>query len=135
MRNTYCAITAAIIVAATPRLLLADAPAAPPPAVPALSDLLTGWGLTVSGDVAASYYHSNRYPSDSDFGTREFDNNHDSFQLDEAGLQIGYQPKSGIGAFVDFIAGTDAQILNGSEGSSGSSVDLRQGYLQYVTAP
>jgi hypothetical protein len=68
MRNTTRAITAAVIVAIAPRLLLAaDAPAAPAtppaPAVPGLSDLLTSWGLTTSGDIAASYYHSNGYPS------------------------------------------------------------------------
>jgi hypothetical protein len=135
MRNMTRAITAAVIVAITPRLLLAaDAPAAAPapPAVPALADLLTGWGLTVSGDVAASYYHSNGYP-----GTtwRAFDQDHDSFQLDEAGLQIGYQPKTGVGAFVDVIAGTDAQILSNNEGGSGTSVDVRQAYLQYATGP
>jgi hypothetical protein len=141
MRNTTRAITAAVIVAIAPRLLLAaDAPAAAPaaPAVPALSDLLTAWGLTVSGDAAASYYHSNGYPGSE---WRGFDQDHDSFQLDEAGLQIGYQPKQGIGAFVDVIAGTDAQILNENESvtksgyTSASSIDVRQAYLQYATGP
>ena len=133
MRNTTCAITAAVIVAITPRLLLAaDAPAAPAaPAVPALSDLLTGWGLTTSGEFAASYYHSNGYPG----GYHAFDEDHDTLQLDEAGLQLGYQPKQGIGGFVDIIAGTDAQILNAAEGNSASYVGLRQGYLQYATGP
>jgi hypothetical protein len=133
MRNTTRAVAAAVIVAITPRLLLAaDAPAAPPPPpVPALADLLTGWGLTVSGDFAASYYHSNGYPG----GYHAFDEDHDSFQLDEAGLQIGYQPKQGIGGFVDVIAGTDAQILNTAEDNSAGYVGLRQGYLQYATGP
>ncbi len=141
MRNSTRAITAAVIVAIAPRLLLAaDAPAAAPaaPAVPALSDLLTGWGLTTSGEFAASYYHSNGYPGPT---WRGFDQSHDSFQLDEAGLQIGYQPKSGIGGFVDVIAGTDAQLLNENESvtksgyTSASSVDARQAYLQYATGP
>jgi Putative beta-barrel porin-2, OmpL-like. bbp2 len=135
MRNTTRAITAAVIVAIAPRLLLAaDAPAAAPaaPAVPALSDLLTGWGLTTSGEFAASYYHSNGYPGST---WRGFDQDHDSFQLDEAGLQIGYQPKQGIGGYVDVIAGTDAQILSLNEGGSGNSVDVRQAYLQYATGP
>ncbi len=102
MRNTTRAIAAAVIVATAPRLLLAaDAPAAAAPAVPALSDLLTGWGLTTSGELAASYYHSNGYPGSA---WRGFDTDHDSFQLDEAGLQIGYQPKQGVGGFVDVIA-------------------------------
>jgi hypothetical protein len=141
MRNTTRAITAAVIVAIAPRLLLAaDAPAAAPPApaVPALSDLLTSWGLTTSGEFAASYYHSNGYPGST---WRGFDQDHDSFQLDEAGLQIGYLPKQGIGGFVDVIAGTDAQILNENESAtktgstSASSVDARQAYLQYATGP
>jgi len=113
-------------------LLAADAPAAPAPAVPGLSDLLTGWGLTTSGEIATSYYHSNGYPGST---WRAFDEDHDTFQLDEAGLQIGYQPKSGVGGYVDVIAGTDAQILNEAEGGSGSSVDVRQAYLQYATGP
>jgi hypothetical protein len=136
MRNTTRAITAAVIVAIAPRLLLAadaPAPATPAaPAVPALSDLLTSWGLTTSGEFAASYYHSNGYPGST---WRGFDQDHDSFQLDEAGLQIGYQPKSGIGGFVDVIAGTDAQILNENENGSSSSVNVRQAYLQYATGP
>src|SRR5580698_10915176 len=142
MRKTTCALTAAAIVAIAPQVLLAaDAPAAatpPAPAVPGLSDLLTSWGLTTSGDIAASYYHSNGYPGST---WRGFDQDHDSFQLDEAGLQIGYQPKQGIGGFVDVIAGTDAQILNENEslkkdGSfSEGAVDVRQAYLQYATGP
>jgi hypothetical protein len=142
MRNTTRAIAAAVIVATAPRLLLAQsspAPAAPAaaaapaaPAVPGLSDLLTGWGLTTSGEFAASYYHSNGYPGST---WRGFDQDHDSFQLDEAGLQLGYQPKQGIGGFVDVIAGTDAQILSLNEGGSGNSIDVRQAYLQYATGP
>jgi len=136
MRKTTCALTAAAIVAIAPQVLLAaDAPAAatpPAPAVPGLSDLLTSWGLTTSGDIAASYYHSNGYPGST---WRGFDQDHDSFQLDEAGLQIGYQPKQGIGGFVDVIAGTDAQILSLNEGGSGNSIDVRQAYLQYATGP
>lgn len=135
MRKTTRALTAAAIVAIAPHVLLAaDAPAAAPaaPAVPGLSDLLTSWGLTTSGDIAASYYHSNGYPGST---WRGFDQDHDSFQLDEAGLQIGYQPKQGIGGFVDVIAGTDAQVLSLNEGGSGNSIDVRQAYLQYATGP
>jgi hypothetical protein len=146
MKSSTRAIAAAVAVAVAPRLLLAAdapaAPAAPAPAVPGLSDLLTAWGLTTSGEIAASYYHSNGYPGST---WRGFDEDHDSFQLDEAGLQIGYQPKTGIGGFVDVIAGTDAQILNenesvklgpsGAYSTSAAAVDVRQAYLQYATGP
>jgi len=142
MKSSTRAIALAVAVAIAPRILLAaDAPAAPAaPAVPGLSDLLTAWGLTTSGDIAASYYHSNGYPGSA---WRGFDQDHDSLQLDEAGLQLGYQPKSGIGGFIDVIAGTDAQILNanesvkltpgGVESTDASYVDVRQAFLQYTT--
>ncbi|HTY50889.1 MAG TPA: outer membrane beta-barrel protein [Steroidobacteraceae bacterium] len=142
MKSSTRAIAAAVAVAIAPRLLLAaDAPAAPAPPVPGLSDLLTAWGLNVSGDIAASYYHSNGYPGSE---WRGFDEDHDSLQLDEAGLQVAYQPKSGVGGFVDVITGTDAQILDeneslkvapggGTYSSSASAVDVRQAYLQYAT--
>ena len=123
----------------------ADAPATPaaPPAppVPSLADTLTAWGLTTSGYVAASYYASNGYPggalSDGEvvgLPLHQFDTRHNTFQLDEAGFQIAYQPKTGFGALVDVIAGEDAKILNAAEGGSGT-FDVRQAFVQYVTGP
>ena len=142
MKYKTRAITAAIIVATAPRLLLAaDAPAAAP-AVPGLSDLLSAWGLTVSGEAAASYYHSNGYPDDGastvgSSGLHGFDSHHDSFSLDEAGLQVGYQPKTGVGGYVDVIAGEDAKGISYWEKADGTSdaIDVRQAYLQYATGP
>src|SRR6185312_13127607 len=75
-----------------------------------LSRLLADSGITESGYVAASYYHSSGY------GTyHQFDTSHDTFQLDQAGLQLAYQPKSGFGAVVDVIAGEDAKIVDAAE--------------------
>ena len=105
------------------------APAAP--AVPALSDLLTAWGLTESGYVAASYYHSNGYNTD-----HQFDNKHDTFQLDQAALTLSYQPKEGFGALVNVAAGEDMKILNAAEGSNPNTFDIIQGFIQYeATGP
>jgi hypothetical protein len=127
------ALTAAAIVAAAPRLLLAaDAPAAPPaPAVPSWTDTITAWGLTASGYVAASYYTSNGYP----FNIHQFDVRHDTFQLDQAGFQLAYQPKSGFGALVDIMAGEDAKILHYAEDGNANTVDIRQAFIQYATGP
>jgi len=48
---------------------LADDAAAPAkPTAPSLSDVLTASGLTESGYVAASYYHSNGYNTDHQLG-------------------------------------------------------------------
>ncbi len=133
MRPTLGVLTTVALVAALPHLALAaDAPATPPaPAVPSWSDTLTAWGLTANGYVAASYYDSNGYP----FNIHEFDTHHDTFQLDEAGFQVGYQPKQGFGAYVDLIAGEDARILHIAEDGNDNTFDIRQAYIQYATGP
>lgn len=113
-------------VAVSPCTLADDATAAKPTA-PALADVLGASGITMTGYVAASYYHSTGYNS-----FHEFDVEHDTFQLDQAGLQIGYQPKSGFGGFLDVLAGEDARILNYSENGTDSSFNVRQAYAQYA---
>jgi hypothetical protein len=82
--------------------------------------------------VAASYYDSSGYNT-----YHQFDTSHDTFQLDQAGLQLAYQPKSGFGAVVDVIAGEDAKIVDAAEsaGASANSLDILQGYVQYVGGP
>jgi hypothetical protein len=120
---------AALIAAAgaTP----AGALAADPPAS-TLSQILANSGITESGYVAASYYDSSGYNT-----YHQFDTSHDTFQLDQAGLQLAYQPKSGFGAVVDVIAGEDAKIVDAAEsaGASANSFDILQGFAQYVTGP
>lgn len=107
-------------------VLAADSPST------TLAQILANSGLTESGYVAASYYDSsgaNTY--------HQFDTSHDTFQLDQAGLQLAYQPKSGFGAVVDVIAGEDAKIVNAAEsaGASDNSFDILQGFAQYVAGP
>ena len=109
----------------------ADDPAAPAkPAAASLSDVLTASGLTESGYVAASYYHSNGYNTD-----HQFDDKHDTFQLDQAALTVAYQPKEGFGALVDVAAGEDMKILNAAEGSNPNTFDIIQGFIQYAKGP
>ena len=106
--------------------LAADSPAT------TLAQILANSGITESGYVAASYYDSSGYNT-----YHQFDTSHDTFQLDEAGLQLAYQPKSGFGAVVDLIAGEDAKIVDAAESAGGSanSFDILQGYAQYATGP
>jgi hypothetical protein len=105
-----------------------DAPAAPKTK---MGELLDSAGLAVTGYVAASYYVSNGYPSN----IHQFDVEHDTFQLDQAGFQIAYQPKEGFGALVDLIAGEDARILHAAEDGNDNSFDMRQAFIQYATGP
>jgi hypothetical protein len=120
---------AALVSAAS--ALPAVAPAADSP-VATLAQILANSGITESGYVAASYYDSSGYNT-----YHQFDTSHDTFQLDEAGLQLAYQPKSGFGAVVDVIAGEDAKIVDAAEsaGASANSFDILQGFVQYVTGP
>src|SRR5271170_2054846 len=75
----------------------AAAPAEPPkPAPGTVAGVLDASGITESGYVAASYYHSNGYST-----FHQFDVDHDTFQLDQAALTLAYQPKEGFGALVD----------------------------------
>jgi hypothetical protein len=111
--------------------IAADEPAKPTaPAAPSLSDVLTSSGITATGYVAASYYHSNGYST-----YHQFDNKHDTFQLDQASLTIAFQPKEGFGALVDVAAGEDMKILNAAEGSNPNTFDIVQGFVQYATGP
>ncbi len=103
-------------------------PAAPTGAV--LSDLITASGLAATGYVAASYYHSNGYSTN-----HQFDNKHDTFQLDQAALTVAYQPKEGFGALVNVAAGEDMKILNTAEGSNPNTFDVVQGFVQYAGGP
>src|ERR1700741_4455435 len=73
------------------------------PAGPTLADVLGASGITASGYVAASYYHST---GENTF--HNYDNSHDTFALDQASLTLAYQPKEGFGALVNVIGGEDA---------------------------
>src|SRR3981189_2022036 len=95
-----------------------------------IADVLTASGITESGYVAASYFHSNGY------GTyHQFDNKHDTFQLDQAGITLAFQPKDGFGALVNIAAGEDMKILNAAEGSNPNTFDIVQAFVQYATGP
>lgn len=130
MSNRTGAAAALALVAIAPRWLLAADAGGAKPAAASWADTLSAWGITANGYVATSYYVSNGYP----FNIHQFDPYHDTFQLDEAGFSVAYQPKQGFGALVDIIAGEDAKILNAAEDGSGV-FDIRQAYLQYATGP
>jgi len=129
-RTQAALAVATILAAASGAALAADAPAAKP-VESKFDELLDSAGLTVSGYIAASYYAANGYP----FNIHQFDVEHNSFQLDQAGIQIAYQPKEGFGALVDVIAGEDARLLHAAEDGNDTSFDVRQAYLQYATGP
>jgi hypothetical protein len=98
-----------------------------------LAQLLRDSGITESGYIAASYFHSSGYNT-----YHAFDTSHDTFQLDQAGLTLAHQPKRGFGALIDLIAGQDAKIVAAAESApaAGSSpFDVLQAYVRYATGP
>jgi hypothetical protein len=127
--RNQAAIAVATILTGGSGAAAADDPPAPKAAQSKFDEMLDSAGLTVSGYVAASYYASNGYPGN----IHQFDVDHNTFQLDQTGLQVAYQPKEGFGALVDVIAGEDARILHLAEDGHDSSFDLRQAFLQYAT--
>src|SRR5438445_9433424 len=131
-RNPAAITVATVLASASAAALAADPPAKPTESK--FDEMLDSAGLTVSGYIAASYYASNGYPSN----VHQFDTQHNTFQLDQAGLQVAYQPKEGFGALADVIAGEDAKILHQAESANPndtSNFDIRQAYLQYATGP
>lgn len=100
------------------------------PTGPSLGDVLTASGITEAGYVAASYYHSNGYST-----FHQFDVEHDTFQLDQAGLTLSYQPKTGFGAVVNIAAGEDMRILHSAEDNHDNTFDIVQGFVQYAGGP
>src|SRR5215468_2762514 len=127
--NPPAIAVATVLTAASGIALAADEPAKS--VGTKFDEMLDSAGLTVSGYVAAAYYASNGYPAN----IHQFDVEHNTFQLDQAGLQVAYQPKEGFGALVDVIAGEDARILHAAEDGHDTSFDVRQAFLQYATGP
>lgn len=94
---------------------------------PTLASVLEASGITATGYVAASYYHSS---GENTF--HNFDTSHDTFQLDQASLTVAYQPKEGFGALVDVIAGEDATLLSTTHATTFA---VGQAYVQYAGGP
>jgi hypothetical protein len=122
---------------AAPGLVYAQAkPAAP--AVPTLDKVLEASGITVSGYIDAGYSYMDKDASQ--FTTRVFDQENNSFALRQFGLTVAKQPKEGFGGLVNITVGRDAQMLHSFPESSGpnsgsSMFDITQGYAQYATGP
>lgn len=94
------------------------------------ADLLAATGITATGYVSTSYYHSS---GDSTF--HEFDTAHDTFQLDQAALTVAYQPTEGFGALVNVVAGEDARVINQAENGGDSEFNVTQAFVQYAKGP
>src|SRR5882762_5833845 len=109
--------------------------------VPTLDKVLEASGISVSGYIDAGYTHSDR---NQPFTTRVFDQQNNSFGLNQFGLTVAKQPKEGFGGLVNLTVGRDAQFIHSSpEGvttpptpaSATSMFDVTQAFLQYAGGP
>jgi len=125
--NAYAATLAVATAFLSSESPATDAPPGVPAGTPVLSQILASSGLTLNGYVASSYYRSTGYNS-----FHQFDTHHDTFQLDQAGLQMSHLPSGGFGGSVDLLAGEDARILNVAEHGSHGPFNARQAFIQYA---
>jgi hypothetical protein len=133
MQKTVLSLSVAAALA-IPTLALGQAAA---PAVPTLDKIFEASGLSVTGYIDAAYTHANR-DIETGFSPRVFDSLNSSFNLQQVGLQIAKQPKSGFGGLVNVTAGHDAKIIHSlpeTSGPTASSFDITQAYLQYAGGP
>lgn len=96
-----------------------------------LSELASN--VEASGWIGASYIHS--FIDEDLANTRATDIESDSFQLNQAVLNLGTTAEEGFGAFVSIMLGEDAdRLVNTSYGEgSGDKFSLPEAYITYAT--
>lgn len=115
----------------------ADDPPAPAPAAAAGSqaaDMPTKLVMTAYLDAAYAYLSGDGLFT-SGVPDRVFDLRRDAFTLQQAAVNIAYQPKEGFGGVVNLIAGDVAPVIR-SYGApfQDSKIDMTQAYLQYAVS-
>jgi hypothetical protein len=102
-------------------------------AVPAatLSELASN--VEASGWISASYVHS--FIDEDLANTRATDIESDSFQLNQAVLNLGTSAEEGFGGFVSIMLGEDAdRLVNSSYGEgAGDKVGIPEAYISWVS--
>lgn len=113
------------VAAVSAILASASAPAA------TLSELASQ--VEASGWISASYVHS--FIDEDLANTRATDIESDSFQLNQAVLNLGTTAEQGFGAFVSIMLGEDAdRLVNTSYGEgTGDKFSLPEAYINYAT--
>jgi hypothetical protein len=129
MQKTVLSASVAVALA-MPLMASAQAPAA---AVPTLDKILEASGVSMTGYIDTAYTHANR-DIEGGFSPRVLDSYNNDFLLHQVGLQIAKQPKAGFGGLVNITAGKDATVIR-SNGSTDSTFDVTQAYLQYAGGP
>jgi Putative beta-barrel porin-2, OmpL-like. bbp2 len=133
-RSVALGVVCATLAFGAPLACAAEAKEAAKPAAPSLGDVLDASGIAVSGYLDTSYSHlSGDGVFTSGAANRVFDTQQDGFSLQQAALNVGYQPKEGFGAFVNLTLGNDADVIAPYDRyPSTSKFDVTQAYGQYA---
>ncbi len=105
------------------------------PTVPTLSQIFEASGITASGYIDAGYSYAK---NGAGFTDRVFDQNPNSFALDQFGLTLAKQPKEGFGGLVNLTVGRDATFIHSfpeTGAPAGSTFDVTQAYAQWAGGP
>jgi hypothetical protein len=137
MKKLIQALIAASLLSMPALALAEDAPAKPKIPIPALDDVLEAWGLTLNGYLDTSFnLRSGNGLFTSGVSTRVFDNDRNSFSVQQAALILAKQPKEGFGGLLNLTAGKDADVIGAfGSGSNTDNFDVTQAFVQYATGP
>lgn len=128
MKLKFAALSSAVVVGAF-------ASGGAMAAGPTVSEVLANSGVTANGWISGSYvYGTNDVGggSESLLG-HAFDAQTDSFQLNQAVVNLSALPKEGFGGLVTLLAGEDAQIINGAYGDGDNKFVVNQAFIQYAS--
>ncbi len=134
MKKLFLASAVSALFAA-PTTVLAQAR---PGGVPTLDKVLEASGISVNGYIDAGYTHADRNIEAMAVAPRVFDTQNNSFALNQFGLSVAKQPKTGFGGLVNLTVGRDAQFIHSAPEATGvgaSTFDVTQAYAQYARGP
>ncbi len=94
---------------------------------PTFGDVLDASGVEIGGYIDTSYTYNN---SGAKQGTRAFDVEPNSFNLQMMELSITKQPENGFGGAVVLNAGADANVI-AADGSNKDFFDVQQAFVSY----
>jgi len=109
------------------------------PTIPTLSQIFEASGITESGYIDAGYGYTK---NGAGFTDRVFDQNPNSFALNQVGLTLAKQPKEGFGGLVNLTVGRDATFIHSFPEAVAtptvtptSTFDVTQAYVQWAGGP
>lgn len=133
-RACLLGLTGGLLSLSTP-LFAADAKMTEKPGVPTLADMMAASGVDLHGHVDLSYTYAST-DATSTAGSRVYDDQRNSFNVQAVDLTLSRLPKDGFGALLNVTAGEDADVVNADSSSTDADqFDVTQAYAHYAAGP